>query len=64
MSTIAIDETVHRRLLELKEDLGASSLNDVVKHLLDQMRPIPPSMFGADPALRRLDRKTRDEMWA
>lgn len=64
MSTIAIDEAVHRRLLYLKEDWGASSLNDVVNRLLDQAQSIPASMFGVDPSLPRLDRKTRDEMWA
>lgn len=64
MSTIAIDPAVHRRLLELKEELAAPSLNEVVRQLLDRRRPVPASMFGADPALRRLDRKTRDELWS
>lgn len=64
MSTIAIDAEAHRRLLHLKETWGAKNLNDVVKRLLDQAQTIPKSMFGADPGLPKLDRDTRDEMWA
>jgi predicted CopG family antitoxin len=63
MSTIAIDDDAHRRLLHLKEDWGASSLNEVVKRLLDQAQTIPASMFGVDPDLPALDRKARGEMW-
>jgi predicted CopG family antitoxin len=64
MSTIAITDDVHRRLIELKTDWAASSLNDVVARLLEENRPVPRSMFGVDPKLPRLDRKRRDEMWA
>ena len=64
MSTIAIDQTAHDRLLQLKEDWAADSLNQVVHRLLDQAQAVPSSMFGADPKLPRLDRKRRDEMWA
>ncbi|HVL48129.1 MAG TPA: hypothetical protein VM889_06195 [Candidatus Thermoplasmatota archaeon] len=63
MSTIAIDDEAHRRLVHLKEDWGVASLNEVVKRLLDQADGIPTSMFGVDPQLPRLDRKTRDAMW-
>ena len=64
MSTIAIDPEAHRRLLHLKDEWGASSLNEVIKRLLDQARSVPKSMFGVDPGFPRLDRKTRDEMWS
>lgn len=64
MSTIAIDERVHQRLLHLKDDWGAASLNEVVSRLLEKAQSVPSSMFGIDPHLTRLDRKRRDEMWA
>jgi len=64
VSTIAIDERVHQRLLHLKQDWGAASLNEVVDRLLQKVESIPPTMFGADPKLPRLDRKRRDEMWS
>lgn len=63
MSTIAIDDDAHRRLLHLKEDWGAASLNEVVKRLLDQAQALPTSMFGVDPKLPHLDRAARSEMW-
>ena len=64
MSTIAIDDAVHQRLIGLKHDWHASSLNEVVHRLLDKVESVPDSMFGVDPSLPRLDRKQRDEMWA
>lgn len=64
MPTIAIDPTVHQRLLHLKEDWHAASLNEVVGRLLDEAQSVPASLFGADPRLPRLTRKRRDEMWA
>lgn len=63
MSTIAIDDDAHRRLLHLKEDWGVGSLNEVVKRLLDQAQVLPSSMFGIDPALPDLDRAARSDMW-
>lgn len=63
MSTIALDEEAHRRLLHLKETWGARSLNEVVKRLLDQAQKLPTSMYGVDPQLPDLDRETRTEMW-
>ena len=63
MSTIAIDETAHSRLVHLKQEWGVASLNEVVHRLLDQADDVPASMFGVDPGLGTLDRKTRNEMW-
>ena len=64
MSTIAVDATVHVRLQHLKQEWDASSLNEVLRHLLDETQKIPRSRFGSDPALPRMTRKLRDEMWA
>lgn len=61
-TTIAIDDTVHRRLVQLKEDRKAASMNEVVKSLLDDVARLPTSMFGVDPKLRPLTRRVRNEM--
>ena len=63
MSTIAVDEAAHQRLLHLKAEWGLASLNDVVHKLVDQAQSVPPSMFGVGRKLPRLTRKLRDEMW-
>ncbi|MFO1533429.1 MAG: hypothetical protein ABR562_07015 [Thermoplasmatota archaeon] len=64
MSTVAVDESTHQRLLRLKKEWGAASLNEVVHRLVDQARQVPPSLFGVDARLPTLSRKLRDDMWA
>ena len=63
VTTIAIDDAAHRRLARLKEEWHADSMNDVVHRLLDTAKPVPKSMFGADPGLPRLTRELRNRIW-
>ena len=64
MTTIAIDAETRRRLERLKEEWHCSSMNEVVRRLVNEARPLPKSMFGIDPTLPRLTRKMRDEIWS
>lgn len=63
MSTVAVDEGTHQRLLLLKDEWAVASLNDVVRRLLDQAKPLPKSMFGVDPDLPELTPALRAELW-
>lgn len=63
MSTVALDESTHQRLLLLKEEWAAASLSEVVRRLLDQAKPLPKSMFGIDPDLPELTPESRAELW-
>lgn len=63
MTTVAIDAATHQRLHHLKESWGLDSYNEVIGRLLDKASGTPKSMFGVDPGLGPLDRKTRNEMW-
>ncbi|MEK6975352.1 MAG: hypothetical protein AABY18_03310 [Candidatus Thermoplasmatota archaeon] len=63
MSTIAVDDSAHRRLAHLKKEWGAESLNEVVHRLLDSAQPVPKSMFGSSPELPTFTRELRTKIW-
>jgi hypothetical protein len=62
MTTVAVDDGTHQRLLLLKQEWGAGSLDQVIRRLLDQAKPVPKSMMGVDPELPRLTRALRNEI--
>ena len=49
MTTITIDENVHRKLKKLKKREGANSFNELVNDITDEKLDIPSSeeMFGS-----------------
>ena len=63
MSTVAVSEPVHRRLVSLKGEWGLSSLDEVIGKLMDDAKPVPKSMMGIDKRLPKFTRKLRDRIW-
>lgn len=64
MATIAVDPPTHQRLALLKEEWSASSYTEVIRRLLDEVRPVPASMFGSAPDLPSLTKRERDRIWS
>lgn len=63
MTTIAVDDTTRQRLAILKEEWQAESLDEVIRRLLDDARPVPKSLRGVDRGrIPMLTRAVRDDL--
>lgn len=50
--TVEIKKTTLQALEELKDELGAKSLDETIRALISKVRNVPESMFGAHKEMR------------
>lgn len=56
-TTVEVKRNTLRALEELKAELGARSLDEVIQALISRLRPVPRSKFGAHPEMRPFTRE-------
>lgn len=61
MTTIAVDDTTQQILASLKHEWGAASYDEVIRRLVQHVKPLPDSLFGASAGLPRRKRTGLDE---
>ena len=51
-TTVEVKKTTLQALKELKDELGAKSLDEAIRALIRRVRKIPKSKFGAHPEMK------------
>lgn len=51
-TTVEVKKTTLQALEELKDELGAKSLDEAIRALIRRVRKIPRSKFGAHPEMK------------
>lgn len=60
-TTVQVSEKTLQMLNKLKEEMGASSHDKVIKTLISERKKIPRSMFGANPKLKPFSKEDEAE---
>lgn len=60
-TTVQVSEKTLQMLNKLKEEMGASSHDKVIKTLISERKRIPRSMFGANPKLKPFSKEDEAE---
>ncbi|HKZ47517.1 MAG TPA: hypothetical protein VJ397_01895 [Thermoplasmata archaeon] len=58
-TTIPVQDVTRQRLQRLRDDLGASSYDEVIQRLLTTASPSPPSLLGAYRRLKPFRKEDR-----